>query len=69
MEWFVKEQIGICNGSGGPTRSSSRLWTQGLAEKDPAKREQIYLRMQEIMDDTGAYVFINHEPEVFAHKA
>ena len=69
MQWFVKEQIGIWNWERWSDEEFERLWTQGLEEKDPAKREQIYLRMQEIMEDTGAYVFINHEPEVFAHKA
>ena len=69
MQWFVKDQIGIWNWERWSDDEFEQLWTQGLAEKDPAKREQIYLRMQEIMEDTGAYVFINHEPEVFAHKA
>ena len=69
MQWFVKSQIGIWNWERWSDDEFERLWTQGLEEKDPAKREQIYLRMQEIMEDTGAYVFINHEPEVFAHKA
>jgi len=69
MQWFVKEQIGIWNWERWSDEEFQQLWTQGLAERDPAKREQIYLRMQEIMDDTGAYVFINHEPEVFAHKS
>ena len=69
MQWFVKSQIGIWNWERWSDDEFERLWTQGLEEKDPAKREQTYLRMQEIMEDTGAYVFINHEPEVFAHKA
>ncbi len=69
MQWFVKDQIGIWNWERWSDEEFERLWTAGLAERDPAKREPIYLRMQEIMDDTGAYVFINHEPEVFAHKA
>jgi peptide/nickel transport system substrate-binding protein len=25
--------------------------------------------MQEIMDETGAYVYLTHEPEVFIHKS
>jgi peptide/nickel transport system substrate-binding protein len=62
MQWFVKSQIGIWNWEHWSDDEFERLWTQGLEEKDPAKREQTYLRMQEIMEDTGAYVFINHEP-------
>ncbi|MBC7180549.1 MAG: peptide ABC transporter substrate-binding protein, partial [Roseovarius sp.] len=46
-----------------------RLYNEGIAEADPAKRAEIYLRMQDIMEETGAYVWINHEPEVYAHLA
>lgn len=32
------------------------------------KRHGIYVRMQEIMEETGAYVWIKHEPEAFGHS-
>jgi peptide/nickel transport system substrate-binding protein len=35
---------------------------------DPEKRKDIYLRMQEIMEDTGCYVWLLHEPEVYVHR-
>jgi peptide/nickel transport system substrate-binding protein len=45
------------------------LFAKGVAETDTGKREAIYTRMQEIMDETGAYVYLTHEPEVFIHKS
>ena len=45
------------------------LWIKGLAETETAKRAEIYLRMQEIMEDTGAYVWITHDPLNYVHTA
>jgi peptide/nickel transport system substrate-binding protein len=44
------------------------LWNKGLAERDTTKREQIYLRMQEIMEDTGAYVWLTFTPWFYIHR-
>ncbi len=49
-------------------RSIEELWIKGFAETDTAKREEIYLRMQEIMEDTGAYVWITHDPLNYVHS-
>ena len=42
---------------------------EGIAEQDLEKRKSIYLRMQDIMEETGAYVWINHEPTAYVHRA
>ncbi len=68
-QWFVSDQVGIWNWERWTDEEYDRLYNEGIAETDPAKREEIYLRMQQIMEDTGAYVWINHEPEVYAHKS
>ena len=39
---------------------------KGLAELDPVKRNAIYVRMQDIMENTGAYVWITFDPWDFA---
>ena len=66
--WFRKEQIGIWNWERWSDTEFEDLWNKGLAELDTAKRADIYLRMQEIMEDTGAYVWITHEPLNYIHK-
>jgi peptide/nickel transport system substrate-binding protein len=66
-QWFVSSQVGVWNWERWTDPEFDELYTKGIAETDPVKREAIYLRMQEIMEDTGAYVWINHESETFAH--
>ena len=68
-QWFVSSQVGIWNWERWTDEEFDRLYEEGIAETDTAKREEIYLRMQEIMENTGAYVWINHEPESYLHSA
>ncbi len=62
MQWFLKSQVGVWNWERWTDTEFEDLWAKGLAETDPAKRSVIYLRMQEIMEDTGAYVWVTHDP-------
>ena len=50
------------------TTSSRTLYKRGIEETDIEERNRIYLRMGEIMEDTGAYVWITHEPPFFMHR-
>jgi len=68
-QWFVSDQVGVWNWERWTDPEFDRLYEEGIAETDTAKREEIYHRMQEIMEDTGAYLWINHEPESYAHSA
>ena len=34
---------------------------QGLAELDPVKRNAIYVKMQDLMETSGDFVFLTHE--------
>jgi peptide/nickel transport system substrate-binding protein len=68
-QWFVSDQVGIWNWERWTDPEYDRLYKAGIAESDPAERARIYLQMQDIMEETGAYVWINHEPEPYAHRA
>lgn len=68
MQWFVKDQIGIWNWERWSDPEFEELWQQSLIETDPAVRQKNYVRMQEIMEDTGAYVWITHEPAAYIHR-
>ena len=68
-QWFRSDQVGVWNWERWTDPEYDELYKQGVAEIDPAKRAEIYLRMQNIMEETGAYVWINHEPETFVHSA
>jgi len=68
LQWFVKSQVGVWNWERWSDPEFEALWTKGLAETDSAKRQEIYVRMQEIMEDTGAYVWITHDPLHYIHN-
>lgn len=69
FQWYLKDQVGVWNWERWTDPEFDDLYIKGATETNPDKRAQIYLRMQEIMEDTGAYVWINHEPEVFVHRS
>ena len=69
FQWFIRDQVGIWNWERWSSDEFEALHQQGIAEVDGTARAEIYLRMQEIMEDTGAYVWLTHEPEVFIHRA
>jgi peptide/nickel transport system substrate-binding protein len=68
IQWFVKSQVGVWNWERWSDPEFEDLYVKGQAETDVEKRKQMYIRMQEIMEDTGAYVWITHEPAFFIHK-
>jgi peptide/nickel transport system substrate-binding protein len=68
-QWFVRDQVGIWNWERWSSDEFEELYAKGIAETDSAEREKIYVRMQEIMEETGGYVWLTHEPEVFLHRA
>jgi len=67
-QWFVSSQVGIWNWERWKNEEFDRLYAEGIAEQDLDKRKEVYLRMQDIMEETGAYVWINHEPTAYVHK-
>ena len=69
FQWFVRDQVGVWNWERWSSDEFEDLFAAGVAETDPAKRNTIYLRMQEIMEETGGYVWLTHEPEVFIHRS
>jgi peptide/nickel transport system substrate-binding protein len=69
FQWFVRGQVGIWNWERWSSDEFEDLFAKGVAETDPAERHKIYIRMQEIMESTGGYVWLTHEPEVFIHRA
>jgi len=67
-QWFISKQVGVWNWERWTDPEFDRLFEQGITEMDEEKRARIYVRMQDIMEETGAYVWINHMPKVFIHR-
>ncbi len=67
-QWYVEAQVGVWNWERWKDAEFDALFLEGLGETDEGRREEIYLRMQDIMEDTGAYVWITHEPVGIIHR-
>ena len=68
FQWFVRDQVGIWNWERWSDDEFEALYARGIEETDVAERNRIYLRMGEIMEDTGAYVWLTHEPPFFMYR-
>jgi len=60
-QWFTQEQVGIWNWERFDNEEFNRLHKKASSEKDPQKRDEMYRRMQDLMEMSGAYVFLTHE--------
>lgn len=66
--WFTPEQIGVWNWERFNSAEYKDLHEQGLVEDDTAKRDEIYKKMQALMDESGCYVFFTHEVVGAIHR-
>jgi peptide/nickel transport system substrate-binding protein len=68
LQWFQKSQVGVWNWERWSDPEFEALWAKGLEETNRTKRAAIYVRMQEIMENTGAYVWLTFDPMFYAYK-
>lgn len=68
FQWFISEQKGNWNWERWTDEEFDRLYTKALELTDEEERREIYMRLQEIMESTGAYIWLNHEPEAFLYS-
>ncbi|MCP9483307.1 ABC transporter substrate-binding protein [Shimia sp. CNT1-13L.2] len=66
--WFTPEQVGVWNWERFDNAEYKALHDEGLAESDEAKRDEIYKKMQGLMDESGCYVFLTHEVVGAIHR-
>ena len=59
--WFVCEQVGVWNWERHCNEEFDALHARALVELDSARRDEMYRRMQDLMEESGAYRFITHE--------
>jgi peptide/nickel transport system substrate-binding protein len=58
--WFTSAQIGEWTYERISNPEFDQLHEKALAEVDTAKRNAMYVRMQDLMEQSGAYVFLTH---------
>ncbi len=59
--WFTRDQIGVWNWERFDSEEFDKLNAEGMVELDPAKRDVIYKKLQDLMEESGCYVFLTHE--------
>ena len=59
--WFVTDQKGIWNWERYSDAEFDKLEGMAKAESDVSKRDEMYRKMQDMMEESGAYRFITHE--------
>ena len=68
LMWFTCDQVGVWNWERWCSPEFDKLWAEGAKEMDPAKRQPIYAKMQDLMEESGAYVFVAHEPNAVLYR-
>jgi peptide/nickel transport system substrate-binding protein len=59
-DWFTPEQIGVWNWERWNSPEFGDLNKKAKIEQDPAKRGEMYVHMQDLMEEGGCYVFLTH---------
>ncbi len=66
--WFTTDQIGVWNWERFSSPEFDKMHEEGLVETDPAKRDVLYKKMQDLMEESGDYVFLTHEATGVMHR-
>jgi peptide/nickel transport system substrate-binding protein len=67
-EWFTTDQVGVWNWERWRSEEFDELEAAAKVELDPAKRHEMYVKMQDLMEEGGCYVFLTHEATGVAHR-
>jgi peptide/nickel transport system substrate-binding protein len=67
--WFTPEQVGVWNWERFSNQEFGALHRQAMITTDAAERDRMYRRMQDLMEESGAYVFLTHEVNAAVHSA
>jgi peptide/nickel transport system substrate-binding protein len=66
--WFTPDQVGVWNWERWNSPEFGEMNTQLLGERDEAKRDAGYKKMQDMMEESGAYLFLTHEANAFISR-
>lgn len=68
LVWFRPDQIGVYNWSGFDSPEFEAAYQQLITEPDEEARIALSNRMEDLMEESGGFVFICHQPLVAIHK-
>jgi peptide/nickel transport system substrate-binding protein len=68
-QWFTSAQVGQWNWQRWKSKEFDDLDAQGAKTTDPKEREAIYVKAQQLMDESAAFVWITHNVNTYAAKS
>ena len=68
MQWFVSGQIGNWNWQRWNSPEFDALYAQSAGEVDPAKRRQLVVDAQRVMDKSAAFVWLTNEANTLVYR-
>jgi len=69
MQWFVAGQIGNWNWQRWNSPEFDALYAQSAGELDPAKRRQLVIEAQRLMDKSSAFVWLTNEANSLVYRS
>ncbi len=60
--WFTTDQVGIWNWQRFSNAEFDQLNADAVTEMDTAKRAEMYVKMQDILEESGDVVYLTYEP-------
>ncbi|MER8537384.1 ABC transporter substrate-binding protein [Mesorhizobium sp. M1005] len=66
--WFVQAQVGIWNWERFRSERYDQLAAEAETIDDPNVRAKLYQKMQDLMEDSGAYRFLTHRAEPIVYR-
>jgi peptide/nickel transport system substrate-binding protein len=69
LVWFRPDQIGVYNWSFFDSAEFEDLYQKVQVETDPAMRTEMFNRMEDLMEESGGFVFIAFEPYIAIHDS
>ena len=63
--WFVCDQVGVWDWERVCNPEFDELHKKALTELDPKVRQPMYVKMQDLMEQSGAYIFTTHGPNAY----
>ncbi|WP_027246096.1 ABC transporter substrate-binding protein [Leisingera daeponensis] len=67
--WFTTEQVGHWNWEQFRNPEFDKIHAEAAQLTDVAKRDEMYRRAQDLMEESGAYRFLTHEATPVVHSA
>ncbi len=67
-QWQTCDQVGVWNWQRFCSEEIDQLHHRAMIEADGEKRDDMYRRIQDIWEESGAYVFITNEPDVVVYR-